>query len=160
MLSHMSIVNLTEWRQEKCVNLLNYFLGWNLSVKYLLSVFLNLEGISCSRVVKPKLYRFCSISIRHGRDWKHRQYWSGKLSYQIFENVTVLVRNNDIKLIQLDIKQYLFEISRNYIVTCSVLNLYSIFVLKMISNQLFCTQKQYKTKYFLIKMVQNWDYIM
>ncbi len=83
--------------------------------------------------------------------------------YHIFENVPIQVRNDEIKKFdtkQNDTKHYLFEISENYIVT--------YFSSQIVVN--FCTQndikpiilysKGYKTKYFLLKQVQNWDYVM
>ena len=70
--------------------------------------------------------------------------------------------SKNIELIQFDTnyQRYLFEISQNCIVTYFS----SWFVLDFCTlndNKLIILySKQYKTKYFLIKLVQNWGYIM
>ncbi len=63
-------------------------------------------------------------------------------------------------LIQFDTKQYLFEISQNYIIKCFS-SQYAIVHCQIDNIKLIILySKQYKTEYFQIKLVQNQDYVM
>ncbi len=70
------------------------------------------------------------------------------------------VDTNRYNSIQFHTKRYLFEISQNYIIKCfssqfAILH-YQIDNIKLI----ILYSKWYKTEYFLIKPVQNRDYVM